>query len=190
MPEAAPPQQNVPPGIAPVGARAAAPPPKKGGGLFAKPAKGGDLNKSVSDIAGELNNVSRRLMVLEERYTNARKKMQVTDQNMLNNNKKLMTEIQTAHAEMDDMKKQVSDLVDKLKIIVRELKECAKRQDVEVLQKYINLWEPIKFVTRDTVGKMIQDQVEAQFKDLNIRLQQEDYIKEQIRLIMKDMKLQ
>jgi uncharacterized NAD(P)/FAD-binding protein YdhS len=182
--------QNAPPGVNPAGAPAAAPPPKKGGLFASKAAKGGDLNKSVSDLAGELNNISRRLMVIEERYTNTRKKMQVTDQNMLNNNKKLMTEIQTSHAEMDEVKKQVADIVEKMKIIVRELKECAKRQDVDVLQKYINLWEPIKFVTRDNVTKMIQDSVEAQFKDLNIRLQQEDYIKEQISLIMKDLKLQ
>ncbi|MBW2997508.1 hypothetical protein KY349_04175 [Candidatus Woesearchaeota archaeon] len=164
--------------------------PAKKPGLFApKPKKAGvDINKAVSDLAGELNNIGRRLMVLEERYTNIRKKTQVTDQNMLNNNKKVMTEIQTTHEEMDELRKQITDIVDKMKIIVRELKECAKRQDVAVLQKYINIWEPVNFITREGATKMIKDQVEAQFKDLNIRLQQEDYIKEQIRLLLKDLK--
>ncbi|MBU2561824.1 MAG: hypothetical protein KKD17_06000 [Nanoarchaeota archaeon] len=182
----------VPPGMLPPGgAGAAPPPPKKSGGLFApKPKPGGDLTKSVSDLAGELNNISRRLMVLEERYTSLRKKTQVTDQNMLNSNKKFMTEVQTSHAEMDELKKQISDIIEKMKIIVRELKECAKRQEVEVLQKYINIWQPVNFVTRDTVMKMVRDQVEAQFKDLNIRLQEEDYIKEQIRIALKDLKLE
>jgi hypothetical protein len=109
---------------------------------------------------------------------------------MLANNKKMMTEVQTTHEEMDEIKKQITDMVDKLKIIVRELKECAKRQEVDVLQKYINIWQPVNFVTRDTVVKMVKDQVESQFKDLNIRLQQEDYIKEQIRIHMKDLKLE
>ncbi len=167
------------------------PPPKKKGGLFApKPKEGADLTKSVSELAGELNNISRRLMVLEERYTNLRKKTQVTDQNMLSSNKKVMAEIQTVHEQMDERKKEIDDINDKMRIIVRELKECAKRQDVEVLQKYINIWEPVNFVTRDTVVKMVADQVESQFKDLNIRLQQEDYIKEQIRLALQDMKLE
>lgn len=180
----------APPGLPQAGA--APPPPKAaGGGLFApKPKAGPDVGKSISDMAGELNNMGRRLMVLEERYTNLRKKTQVTDQNMLSANKKFMTEIQTAHAEMDELKKQINDLVEKLKIIVRELKECAKRQEVDVLQKYINIWQPLNFVTRDTVLKMVADQVEAQFKDLNIRLQQEDYIKEQIMIRLKDAKLE
>jgi len=181
----------APPGMPAGDAGAPAAPPKKdGGGLFApKPKVGTDLNKSVSDLAGELNNISRRLMIIEERYTNMRKKTQVTDQNMLSGNKKMMTEIQASHAQLDEFKKQIADLIDKMKIIVRELKECAKREEVDVLQKYINIWQPINFVTRDTVNKVIKDQVEAQFKDLNIKLKQEDYIKEQIRIILRDIKL-
>jgi hypothetical protein len=181
----------VPPGMPPPAGGAAPPAPAKKPGLFApKPKPGTDIGKSVSDIAGELNNVGRRLMIIEERYTNLRKKTQVTDQNMLNNNKKTMTEIQTTNAELDELKKQITDIVEKMKIIVRELKDCAKRQEVEVLQKYINIWQPMNFITRDAANNMIKDQVEAQFKDLNIRLQQEDYIKEQIRLALKDLKLE
>ncbi|MFH1064869.1 MAG: hypothetical protein V1729_07325 [Candidatus Woesearchaeota archaeon] len=181
-------QMSVPPGVG--ASLQAAAPPKPSGGLFApKPKPGADLSKSVSDIAGEVNNLGRRMMVIEERYTNLRKKTQVTDQNMLNSNKKIMTEIQTMHSQLDDFKKQLDDIIEKMKIIVRELKECAKRQDVDVLQKYINIWEPINFVTRDTVTKMIAEQVDAQFKDLNIRLQEEKYIKEQIQLVLRDLKL-
>jgi predicted RNase H-like nuclease (RuvC/YqgF family) len=185
-----PDEPATPPGMPPPAEGAKpAPPPKKSGGLFApKPKTGMDLNKSVSDLAGELNNISRRLMVIEERYTNLRKKTQVTDQNMLANNKKTLTEIQATHEQIDELKKQLDETIGNLKIIVRELKECAKRQDVEVLQKYINIWEPVNFVTRDTVNKLVKDQVEAQFKDLNIRLQQEDYIKEQIMIRLKDLK--
>ena len=178
-------ENTNPPGMPPQEGAAPPPPKKPSGGLFApKPKVGGDLNKSMSDLAGELNNISRRLMVLEERYSNLRKKTQVTDQNMLNSNKKVMTEIQTNHSEIDEVRKQIADMVDKMKIIVRELKDCAKKQEVDVLNKYINIWQPINFITRDTAMKLIKDEVENQFKELNIRLQQEDYIKEQIRLAL------
>jgi hypothetical protein len=182
-----PDESTTPPGM-PQQEGGSPPPPKKPQpGLFApKPKTGGDLNKSMSDLAGELNNISRRLMVLEERYTNLRKKTQVTDQNMLTSGKKTMTEIQTTNSDIDELKKQLADIVDKMKIIVRELKECAKKQEVDVLNKYINIWQPINFITRDSALKLIRDEVESQFKDLNIRLQQEDYIKEQIKLMLQD----
>jgi hypothetical protein len=88
----------------------------------------------------------------------------------------------------DELKKQLDDVVEKMKIDVRELKECAKHSDIEVLQKYINIWQPINFVTRETVSKLVRDEVESQFKDLNIRLQEESYIKEQIRMIMMEQR--
>jgi hypothetical protein len=186
--ETAAPPMNMPPDNG--GAAAPAPPAKKPGLFAPKPKVGLDLNKSVADLAGELNNISRRLMILEERYSNLRKKTQVTDQNILGNNKKFMTEVQATNSEVDDMKKQITDIVDKMKIIVRELKECAKHQEVEVLQKYINIWQPMNFITRDSASKMVMDEVESQFKDLNIRLQQEDYIKEQIRIALGELGMQ
>jgi hypothetical protein len=191
MPE----ETAVPPGMPPSEAplqEAAAPaaPPKKPGLFAPKPKAGLDINKSVADIAGELNNVSRRLMILEERYSNLRKKTQVTDQNMLASSKKFMAEVQTTNSDVDEVKKEIADIVEKMKIMVRELKECAKRQEVEVLQKYINIWQPMDFITRDSASKMIKDEVESQFKDLNIRLQQEDYIKEQIRLALEELGMQ
>ncbi len=180
------PPANAPPGVGPA---AAPPPPKKKPGLFApKPKQNPDLDKQVAEVSGELNNISRRLRVIEERYTNLRKKTQVTDQNMLTANKRVMTEVQTAHEQVDEMKKDLQDMKDKFKIMIRELKECAKHQDVEVLQKYINMWEPINFITRESALKLIHDEVFSTFRDLNVKIQQEQYIKEQIKLALQDLK--
>ena len=175
-------QQASAPGAAP-------PPPAKKPGLFApKPKPGAELGAQVADLAAELNNINRRLRILEERYSNLRRKTQVTDQNMLNANKKIMVEIQTAHSEADEFKRNISDMKEKLKIMIRELKECAKHQDVLVLQKYINLWEPINFITREAANKMIRDEVVSTFRDLNVKLQEEAYIKEQVKLALEDLK--
>jgi hypothetical protein len=179
--------QFAPPNVG--GPSQGAPPKPASGGLFAsKPKTGPNLEAAVADMAGEVNNMGRRLRILEERYTNLRKKSQVTDQNMLASNKKMLTEIHATLATVDELKKELHDLNEKFKIMVREIKECAKKQEVQVLQKYISFWEPLNFVTRDMVERMVQERVESQFRDLNIRLQQEDYIKEQIKMILQDMK--
>ncbi|MFC1722901.1 hypothetical protein ACFL0V_02080 [Nanoarchaeota archaeon] len=180
------PPSTAPPGVGPQPAPA---PPKKKPGLFApKPKAGGDLGKNVADLAAEMNNINRRLRVIEERYTSLRNKTQVTDQNMLTANKKLMTEVQTGHSEIDDMRKDLNDMKDKFKIMIQELRGCAKKQDVQVLQKYINMWQPINFITREAALKLIHDEVQTTFRDLNVKLQQEKYIKEQIKLVMEDLK--
>jgi len=59
------------------------PPPKKH--MFAARQQMPDL----SNINSDLNNVSRRLRLLEESFTNMRRSLQVTEENMLQKNKTL-----------------------------------------------------------------------------------------------------
>ncbi|MBT7903266.1 hypothetical protein HN587_05365 [Candidatus Woesearchaeota archaeon] len=187
-PPGMPPPQTGPGGM-PAGMQPSGAPKKGGFSLFGPSKKPGAMaGGPKTDYAGEINNLSRRLMTLEERYTNLRKKTQVTDQNMLNNNKKIMTEIGAIHEEMKELKKEMTDLTDKMKIMVRELKDCAKRNEVQSLAKYVDLWNPINFVTRDAVLRIIKDEVESQFKDLNIKMQEEAFIKEQIKIEMRELK--
>ena len=143
---------------------------------------------NLAEIAGELNNVSRRLRLLEERYSGMRHKSQVMEQNMLKNNKDIKKDVRVMSEQLDDFHREINSLKDNFKIMISEIKECAKRDDVKILQKYIDMWEPIQFVTRREMIKLIRDNVESQFDDLNIRLQQEDYIKEQIKLQLEDYK--
>ncbi|MBU0461213.1 MAG: hypothetical protein KJ574_01365 [Nanoarchaeota archaeon] len=184
------PAQPGVPGMPPPPAQHGADQAKKGGfTLFGGGApKKKEEEANIAEFVGELNNIARRLRVIEERYLGLRSKTQVTDQNMLSSNKKLMTEIKTNQAQLDDFRKEMDDLKEKFKIMIQEIKECAKRNDVQILSKYINMWEPINFVTRNEMMKLVKDNVEAQFEDLNIRLQQEDYIKEQIRLVLGEMR--
>ncbi|MFH1850623.1 MAG: hypothetical protein ABH879_10690 [archaeon] len=127
------------------------------GGLFKhKPAEGSDPGR----IASEMSNLSRRLRVLEERFTNLRNQAQVNDQNMLASNKKVNAEITDMKGEMNGVRKSMSEIRDTVNIIIKELKECAKKEDVAVLEKYINFWQPVNFVTRSEAERMIKEATE------------------------------
>jgi hypothetical protein len=123
---------------------------------------------SLSDLSMQINNLSRRLRILEERYTALRKKTQDTDQGVLNLNRELSKELKLSHSELVDFRREFYDLRDKVKLIVKELKECAKTDEVKVLENYINLWEPVNFVTRNEVGKIVEDKVEEKLSQLQV----------------------
>ena len=57
--------------------------------------------------------------------------------------------------------KTTDEMKQKFDLIGSELSDTAKRQDVIVLEKYINLWEPLNFVTRNEVEKLINSIVES-----------------------------
>ena len=126
--------------------------------IVKKQVMGADLNS----IMEQINTVSRRLRVLEERYSNLDKRIQVSDQNMLSSHKSINTELKATVAEVNELKKEISSMKDTVKLVIQELKRCSKREDVKVLEKYINLWEPVKFVTRNQVEDLIREILKKQ----------------------------
>ncbi|PIN77685.1 hypothetical protein COV16_06605 [Candidatus Woesearchaeota archaeon CG10_big_fil_rev_8_21_14_0_10_34_8] len=108
-----------------------------------------------ADITGQMRDFSRRLRILEERYSNQRKNVQVMQHNMLSEHKKLQEQMRSMQKDFDSLKKQIYEIQQQFDLIGSELRETAKREDVVVLEKYINLWEPINFVTRKEVEKLI-----------------------------------
>lgn len=114
----------------------------------------------VAGINSQLNNLSMRMRVIEERYNNMRKKEQVIEQNMLSGNKHLREEIKLIDSDITDLKRKILELNSKTNQIILELRNCAMKQDVEVLRKYIDIWQPVNFVTQGQVEKMINDAIE------------------------------
>lgn len=125
--------------------------PKKG--LFSHEKK----KDTSQDVLAEVNMVGRRLRVMEEQYNNLRRKIQVTDQNMLSYNKKNITEIRTVNMEMSELRRTIEDIQNNILLIIKELRLCAKKEEVNVLQKYINMWEPVNFVTRQEVERIVEE---------------------------------
>ena len=111
----------------------------------------------MADLTEEVRNVSRRLKVSEERYTNLRTKVELTEQNMLSKDKQISTEIKTTNLDVHELKKELTEIKERIIMLIKELQTCAKREEVNVLEKYINLWEPVNFVTRNEVEDIIKD---------------------------------
>jgi hypothetical protein len=113
--------------------------------------------EEAPDISKELNLLGRRLRVIEEQITNVRRKMQVTDQNMLSFQKKNTTELKTVNMEINELRRILEDMQNNILLIIKELRLCAKKEEVTVLQRYVNMWEPVNFVTRTEVEKIVQE---------------------------------
>ena len=132
---------------------------KSSGGLFGSHEKKGP-DPEVMQIRNEFNSLSRRLREMEERTQNLRKKVQMTDQNLMSQNKKYRQELKVVNSELNELKHIMNDLDNKMILLIKELRMCARKEDVKVLQRYVDIWKPIEFVTRSEVEKIVKDKVE------------------------------
>ncbi len=138
------------------------PPPKKHEGIFSKsePQQGPDL----SGMTAEMNTLSRRLRLLEESVTNMRRFFQVTEENAIERNKHFSAEIKTLTSDIGEIRKEIQEIKDKLMLVIKELQTVARKEEVRVLEKYINLWNPVKFVSQNEIESIINEVIDKREK--------------------------
>jgi len=131
-------------------------PPKKHEGIL----KFGHSPQEAPDMSGittDMNTLSRRLKLLEEGFTNLRRTFQVTEENIMAKNKHYSAEIKTVTSDITEIRKEIQELKDKIILIIREMQTVARKEEVKVLEKYINLWNPIRFVSQNEVEQIVNE---------------------------------
>ncbi|MBS3125799.1 hypothetical protein J4211_06160 [Candidatus Woesearchaeota archaeon] len=113
----------------------------------------------------QINTVAARLRTSEERNSEMRKKVILLEQNMLSNHKRAMSEIKSLQSELNELKRTVQGVEDKIITIIKELRLTSRKEDIEVLRKYIELWDPVRFVTRETVDKIVEEKLRGKTKE-------------------------
>ena len=98
-----------------------------------------------------------KLRILESKYSLMRDRVLVINQNMIDQYKKLNSEIKLVNNDLKDIKRDLNDLKELNRHIVNELKDFARKENLKVLEKYINYWNPLNFVTEEEVGKLIEE---------------------------------
>jgi hypothetical protein len=123
---------------------------------------GGQKQQPLPDISGmteQMNLMAARIRISEERNSEIRKKLLLVEQNMLSNQKKAMTEVKHLQNDVSEMRRTIQAVEDKIITIIKELRLTSRKEDMDVLKRYIDLWDPVKFVTAEKVEKLIDEKL-------------------------------
>lgn len=94
-----------------------------------------------------LSDLNARVRVLESKYSLFGERLLVVNQNMIEEYKKMMRDLKAVQSELSEIKKEVFYLKEVLTDFNKEFDMFARKDSVKVLEKYINLWNPMNFVT-------------------------------------------
>jgi hypothetical protein len=120
------------------------------------------------DTISQVNSLGRRVRMMEEAVMNVRRKIEIQEEDALKANKSTSTNVQTLFGEIDDLKHQVKSFKDDMIKIIKELQSTAKKEDFAALQKYVELWQPIKFVTQQEVASIVDHVIDQRLSDKRI----------------------
>jgi len=98
-----------------------------------------------------------RLRTLEGRYNLLRDRVLVVNNNLIEQYKKTVTEVKSVNDDIKEIKSDLFKIKEAMRHLLSELELFAKKDDVKYLEKYINLWDPMKLVTRKELEQAIEE---------------------------------
>ncbi len=114
-------------------------------------------SEAQSKIAAHsFNVVNSRLTLLEDRYNTVRERLSFAERTLIDNRESTNKKIKVLDAELNDLNSEMNDLRESVETLQDEIKRAAKESDVKVIGKYLDLLEPLEFVTREEVKKALK----------------------------------
>ncbi|MBR9700499.1 hypothetical protein GOV11_01395 [Candidatus Woesearchaeota archaeon] len=111
----------------------------------------------VSAAVQQVASVATRLKLTEERYQNLQKRNQLSETSLLQMERDIKTELRVLTQQVVELRRTITDINSKADIMVGELSTVAKKHELAVLEKYLDMWEPTRFVTRKEAELLIKD---------------------------------
>ncbi len=108
------------------------------------------------DLAFVLNDLNARIRVLENKYSLFGERLLIVNQNMIEEYKKLLRNLKTVEDDLKEIKKDLFNVKEIVSGLTKEMGFFARKDNLQVLEKYINLWNPMNFVTEKDVINLIK----------------------------------
>ncbi len=102
---------------------------------------------TYQDINQVLIDIINRIRSLESKYNILAERLLIVNQNMISNFKKNYSEVKSINSEIKEIQSEVFKSKETAADLAKEMQFFATKEDVKVLEKYINLWDPMKFIT-------------------------------------------
>ena len=111
---------------------------------------------SQQDPAYMLADLNARIRALENKYNILTERLLVINQNMIQEYKKLMKEIRDLNQDTKTTKLSMLNTQEVIKDVIKEMSIFAKKDQVKVLEKYMDLINVIKLVSDDELEKRLE----------------------------------
>lgn len=113
----------------------------------------------LNRIVNRVNDFNRRIRDLEEKVRNLTARVNTIDDSLLDKTKSLQDDIKDLEEDLEEVRDRIANMEVDIKEINREKKKFVSSQELEEVENYMDLMNPIKssFTTKNEVKKMLDD---------------------------------
>ncbi|MFH1828199.1 MAG: hypothetical protein ABH824_02960 [Nanoarchaeota archaeon] len=100
----------------------------------------------VKGLEGKVNNILREVDLLKNDF--------------IKRNNRLNKEIKTINDDFLEIKHEQEKMMQKMDLVIKELKKTAGIEEVMTIKKYLEFWNPINFVTQKDLDRAIESRMD------------------------------
>ncbi len=96
---------------------------------------------------------------LESKVNNLLREVDVLKNDFTRKQGDLKKELKTINDDFVELRHQQEGMLQKMDLVVKELRKTAGMEEVQVLKKYLELWSPLNFVTQRDVERVVESKL-------------------------------
>lgn len=104
--------------------------------------------------------ISESLKLLDQKIAQMRDTLKLIDKNTLEKYSELSTSISDLINKVSSIEERLDRDESEIRMIEAQIKELARVEDLKVLQKYLELIDPTRFLSKEDVIKIIEEYLE------------------------------
>lgn len=127
--------------------------------------QGNQQNVRPPSANDQFANLISRFRLVEDRQGNLQRKVHLLEENMLSSQKEIKTELKVLHSELTDLKRSIKEFEDFTEKLSGTLENLATREEVKLIERYVNLLDPTNFISRKQLEHEVERTVEDKLRE-------------------------
>jgi len=120
------------------------------------PASQASMAQASATILQRINELNTRLRLCEERINHDRERIRVFDDQILNDKKEVGKALSDVSSEIIELRKTIKNIEDTIFHIIKELELTAKKQEISIIEKYVSMMDPTRYVTKEEFNEKMR----------------------------------
>jgi len=112
--------------------------------------------ESIAKVRENTASFAARVRLIEDQLSNIRGHIELIDSSLIEKHKAVVTEIRDIEQESRQIRAEIERLDDLIGRTVKRLEGLATKEEVKVLERYIELLQPMNYVTRTELRNIIK----------------------------------
>jgi len=114
---------------------------------------------TANSIAALLTEFSTKIRDLEERHNLLKEKVLLVSQSFLKDEERTSKEFALMKSELKDLRMEMERMKEGIQHIINESMDFARKEELATVEKYMKIWDPLKFVREEDVERMIDEKL-------------------------------